>query len=252
MGSTLIWTLPSVTLRVVEPDTNPKMAVIVVVPAATGVVLPLLPAALLMVAMDVTDELQVTNVVRSWIVLSENVPVALNCWAVPNGILGFVGRIDSDTSVAGVIARMVEPEMLPGIGWLIGIVAVIVVVPTATGVALPLLPAALLMVAMEVADELQVADVVKSWVVLSENVPVALNCWAVPRAMLGFVGWIVSDTSVAGVIVRVVKPAIFPDMTVIVVVPIATGVALPLLPTALLMVAMDVADEPQDADVVRS
>jgi hypothetical protein len=52
---------------------------IVVVPVPTEVAMPLLPAALLMVATDVTDELQVADMVRSCVVLSENVPVALNC-----------------------------------------------------------------------------------------------------------------------------------------------------------------------------
>jgi hypothetical protein len=123
--------------------------------------------------------------------LSENVPVALNCWAVPRAMLGFVGWIVSVTSVAGVIVREVELATLPNM-------AVIVVVPIATGVALPVLPTALLMVAMDVVDELQVADVVRSWVVLSENIPVALNCWAVPMAILGFVGVIEMETKVFG------------------------------------------------------
>jgi hypothetical protein len=71
---------------------------------------------------------------------------------------------------------VVEPEMFPGVGWVTVTVAVIVVVPAATGVALPLLPAALLIVATDGTDELQVADVVRSCIVLSEKVPVALNC----------------------------------------------------------------------------
>ena len=40
------------------------------------------------------------------------------------------------------------------------------------------------MVATDVADELQVTDVVRSWVEESEKVPVALNCTFVPVAML--------------------------------------------------------------------
>jgi hypothetical protein len=61
--------------------------------------------------------------------------------------------------------RVVVPEMVPD-------TAEIVVVPAATGVAIP----ALLIVATDVAVELQVTDVVIFWVELSENVPVAVNC----------------------------------------------------------------------------
>ena len=64
-----------VTVRRVDPemgccDTG-KMAVIVVVPVVIEVDIPLEPAALLMAATVVTDELQVTDAVRSCVVLSE-------------------------------------------------------------------------------------------------------------------------------------------------------------------------------------
>jgi hypothetical protein len=49
----------------------PDAAVIVVDPAATDVARPLEPAALLIVAALVLDELQVTVLVRFWVVLSE-------------------------------------------------------------------------------------------------------------------------------------------------------------------------------------
>ena len=51
-----------------------------------------------------------------------------------------------------------------------------IVVPAATAVARPLL----LTVATEVFDELQVACVVMSWLVPSENVPEAANCRVSP------------------------------------------------------------------------
>lgn len=53
-----------VTVSVVDPDSEPKVAVIVVVPAATGVANPCEPAVLLMVATDVISEFQVTVLVR--------------------------------------------------------------------------------------------------------------------------------------------------------------------------------------------
>jgi hypothetical protein len=60
-----------VTVKVVDPDMLPDFAVIIVDPVATGVADPLEPAALLIVATPVLDELQVTAVVRSCVVLSE-------------------------------------------------------------------------------------------------------------------------------------------------------------------------------------
>jgi hypothetical protein len=154
------------------------VAVIVVVPAATGVAFPIAPAVLLIVAMDADDELQVTDKVIFCVLLSEKVPVAVNCSVVPGAMPGLAGVTAIDTSFAEVTVSTVEPEMLPK-------VAVIVVVPAATGVTIPLEPAVLLIVATDVASELQVTDVVIFCVLLSEKVPVAVNCSVVPGAMLG-------------------------------------------------------------------
>jgi len=60
-----------VTVKVVDPEMLPDTAVIVVDPATAGVANPLEPAALLIVATPVLDELQVTTAVRSCVVLSE-------------------------------------------------------------------------------------------------------------------------------------------------------------------------------------
>jgi hypothetical protein len=80
--------------------------------------------------------------------------VAVNCRVVPCAILGLVGVIAMDTSVAGVTVRVVDPETSPD-------VAVIDVEPAATEVASPLEPAVLLTVATPVEDELQVTAVVR-------------------------------------------------------------------------------------------
>ena len=157
-----------VTVKVVEPDILPDVAVIVEVPAARQGARPLESAALLTVATPVLDEFQVAEAVRSCVVLSEKVPVAANCLVVPLAMLGLDGVTVMDTSVAGVTVSEVDPVKLPD-------AAVIVVVPATTEVARPLEPAALLTVATPVLDELQVAEAVRSCVVLSENVPVAAN-----------------------------------------------------------------------------
>ena len=84
---------------------------------------------------------------------------------VPLTILGLVGVTSMDTSIAGVTINVVEPEILPD-------VALIVVDPAATEVANP----AALIVAAPVLDEFQVTCFVRSCVVLSENVPMTVNC----------------------------------------------------------------------------
>ena len=62
-----------------DPDTPPDTAVMVAVPGATAVASPFEPAALLIDATPVVDEFQVTAAVRFCVVLSENVPVTVNC-----------------------------------------------------------------------------------------------------------------------------------------------------------------------------
>jgi hypothetical protein len=164
-----------VTVRAVEPETLPDVAVIVVDPAATEVARPLEPAALLIAATPVLDELQVTDAVRSCVVLSENVPVAVKCCVVPLAMLGLVGVTVMATSCAGVTVRVVEPATLP-------VLADIVALPArlqftlmrpgalaAAAVTRPLISATL------VSDETQLIDAVRSLVVPSEYVPMAVK-----------------------------------------------------------------------------
>jgi hypothetical protein len=65
----------------------PEVAVIVVVPAVRAVARPLL----LTVATKGLDELQVTNLVISPPGATGNVPVAVNCWVDPTGMIGLSG-----------------------------------------------------------------------------------------------------------------------------------------------------------------
>jgi hypothetical protein len=89
--------------------------------------------------------------------------VAVNCSVIPRTIEGLAGVTVIETSVAGVTVRTVEPEILPNL-------AVIVAVPTAFEVAFAFDLATLLMVATDLAEELQVTvtDVVRFCVLLSE------------------------------------------------------------------------------------
>ncbi len=72
------------------PETIPKVAVIVVSPAATVVAKPLLS----IVATDELEEVHVTCVVISWVVPSEYMPKAVNCPVMSAGSLEFLGVTD--------------------------------------------------------------------------------------------------------------------------------------------------------------
>lgn len=156
----------------------PDVAVIEVCPTATAVASPLVPVALLMVAKFVRDEFQLTEVVTSCPVLS----LAVNCCLPPMAILGFVGVIAMDVIGAVVTVKEAVLNKVPN-------VALIVVVPAARAVASPFEPAASLMVATSVRDELHVTAAVTSRVVLlSLQIPVAVNCCVAPGAILVFAG----------------------------------------------------------------
>jgi hypothetical protein len=230
-----------VTVNVVLPEISPDVAVIIVGPKApviNEVASPLKPAALLMVAIVWTEELQVTDDVRSCVGPAVYVPVAINFCVVPRAILGLTGVTAMENSVAAVTVSVVLPEISPD-------AAVIVVTPANNEVASPLEPAALLMAATVGTEDVQVTDVVKIAVVAFEYRPVAINCWVVPRAILGLTGVTAMDTSVAAVTVNVVLPEIVPAVAVIVVIPTDNEVASPLEPAALLMVATAGTDELQ-------
>ena len=169
----------------------PWLATILDVPATSAVAQPREPDILLIVVTAGVAEAQVTELVRSCVEPSVNVPVATNCWVIPAATLGFAGVIASDLSVAlvtvsGALAEVIAPR-----------VAVMLAVPTATAEAPPLVPAALLTVAVPSASDAQVTDVVKSWVELSVNIPVAVNCWVVPAAITLLDGVTAMETSVA-------------------------------------------------------
>jgi len=67
--------------------------------------------ALETVAALVFDELQVAELVRSLLLPSLYLPVAVNCWASPAGIEGEPGVTPMDCKTGG--APPPEPELLP-------------------------------------------------------------------------------------------------------------------------------------------
>ena len=135
------------------------------------------------------------------------VPVAVNCCVVPRGIVAVGGLIAIETSVAAVTVRSADPLIEPDD-------AVIVALPIATLCANPAL-----MVATDCVSDDQVAVEVRSCVLLSVKVPVAVNCCVVPKAIDGFAGETAIETSAAAVTVSVVEPVTEPEVATMLAVP---------------------------------
>lgn len=114
------------TVRVVDPFTAPKAAVIVVVPPAAPVAV-----APLMVATEVSEEDHVASVDMFSVLPSLKLPVAVNGRVPPTAMVGLVGVTTIETRVASVTFRLVEVVMDPK-------AAVIVAEPTECALAKPL------------------------------------------------------------------------------------------------------------------
>ena len=172
--------------------------------------------------------------------VSEYVPVAVNCWVVPFAIDGLTGVTAIDTSVAAVTVNVSAGLVTPLNA------AVICDVPTPMPVAKP----AELIVATPVVPDTHVACVVRFCVLLSEYVPVAVNCSVVPLAIDGLTGITAIDTR-AGATAVTKSPGLttVPIVAVICVVcPELTPVASPLP----LIVAAARFEDAQITCVVRS
>jgi hypothetical protein len=124
---------------------------------------------------------------------------------------------------------------------------VVVAVTALTAVASPLKPAVSLTVPTPGSAEVQVANAVKfCCVLLSDRVPVAINCKFVAGAMLGGAGGaMVIDATCS--VVSVVDPVMPLEVAVITAVPMtaAAAVTRPCKPGELLMVAIPMSDESQ-------
>jgi hypothetical protein len=181
-------------VSVVEPVTAPYVAVISVEPGVWAVASPFELGSLLMVAMLVSSELQVTHVVKFCFVplMSDNVPVAPNCCVVSGAMLGGFDGV-TVIEATGDVVSAVDPVMLPE-------AAVMMVEPMVmVAVANPCEPGILLIVAIPITDESQVTDAVRFRLLLSANVPVAVNCTVVTGAMLELAGATERDTNGDGV-----------------------------------------------------
>jgi hypothetical protein len=147
---------------------------------------------------------------------SLKVPVAVNLMVVPFEIRGLAGVMAIETKVVFETVNPVEPLTEPRSAFM-------VVLPVATLDASPWA----VMVAAAGFEDVQTTDALISWVDESLKVPVAVNCFVVPTAMLEFAGVIAIDTSVAPVTVSDAVPVTDADVAAIVVVPVPTLVASP-------------------------
>src|SRR5882762_4454618 len=141
-----------VTLRVVEPLVEPAIAVTLTLPWLMLVAKPW-PST---VAMLLSAELHLADVVKLSVLPSLYVPVALSCFVVPKAKDGFEGVIAIESNTGGATLRLaeavIEPEM-----------AVMVALPVVAAIASPLL----LTLATLGEEELQLVELVRFCVVAS-------------------------------------------------------------------------------------
>jgi len=148
-------TLAALTVSRVLPLIPPNVALMVEVPRLVAVASPLtvIDAALL-------DECQCATPVTSWVLPSEKVAVAVNCWLRPSASVGFAGATVINVGVTEVTVNSVLPLTDPR-------VALMVVVPADTADASPMVGAVLLIVATDELEDAQVTCDVRFWVLLS-------------------------------------------------------------------------------------
>src|SRR6202142_4453382 len=121
-----------------------------------------------------------------------------------------------ERSVGGPIARVVLPTNAPE-------VAVMVVEPCA----LPLTNPALVIVAIEGVEEVQVAVKVKSRVGPAVKTPVAVNCWFAPTRMENCEGVTLMEAIAAGTTFKVAEPRTMPEIALMAMLPTERPVATP-------------------------
>lgn len=97
------------TVNIVPPDTDSAVAVMLVLPAASALASPELP----MVAIDVAEENQLTELVASFVLPLLKVSTAVNCWYAPTGTEEFAGMTVIDVKVGGVALIVVAPVTDP-------------------------------------------------------------------------------------------------------------------------------------------
>jgi hypothetical protein len=148
----------AVTLIVVEPMKDPRVALITVPPRAAALTL---PWAFTVATLELAV-LQLASEVMFDVLPSEYVPVALSCNEVPSGTEGFTGVTVTAASPTVTDAELLRPASA----------TVIVDKPIASPVTIP----ELFTPATAGAEDVQIAEAVTSFVLPSLYVANALNC----------------------------------------------------------------------------
>jgi len=154
-----------------------------------------------------------------------------------------VGTISFDVptlSAYGFTASTAVPLTVPN-------VALMVVVPSPVGVAIPVAS----IIATSISDDVHVTCPIRFSVVPSLNVPVALNCSVAPKAIAGLEGVIVIKLRVASVTVTCATATSPENAAVMVVVPGASPVTTPAAVEPLPTVAAAVFEEVHVTEFVR-
>lgn len=120
----------------------------IVMPSAVPVANPGVPGLFAIVATWVDNEAHATILVKSCVLPSLYVPVAVNCCIVPNAIAIDCGLTVSEIKTTEFTVRLAVPVMLP-------LTTLITVLPPLTAVAWPCEPVESLIVAIFGANELQ-------------------------------------------------------------------------------------------------
>jgi hypothetical protein len=214
--------LAALTLAEATPLTAPEAAVIVTVPTFRAVNRPLT----VIEAIPVFDEFQAAVAVMSWVVPSENDPVAVNCCRVPSGNDPAWGVTAMEVKLAFVTVNTALAEKLPD-------AAVILELPGAFALASPPTAFRLIPATEEFADA-HCTDEVRFCVLPSVNVPIAENCKVVPWAMDAAEGVIEIEVRVGLVTVRTALEETVPEVALIEVLPIAIPIANPCAPFTLI------------------
>jgi hypothetical protein len=165
--------IAAVTVRLAVPEIVPDMAVIVEVPTAT----PCASPVVLTIATGLADDFHVADALRSCMLPSLRVPVAVNCCERPAAIVAVAGETAIETRTGAVTVSTADPVFDP-------LAAVMEEVPAAFAVARP----ARAMVATVGLEEFQIAVLVRSCELPSLYFPMAENCWVVPAGIEGFAG----------------------------------------------------------------
>lgn len=146
----------AVTVKVVDPVIVPEVAMMLEVP---GVRVLAKPAAFTVTTVWVSED-HVTMLVRSCMLPSLNVPIAVNCCELLDESERFVGVTVIATSTAALTVNRVEAALAPKL-------ALIVAVPVLILLASPWVPIALLTVATAVVSELHCTELLMFCVVPS-------------------------------------------------------------------------------------